>query len=304
MSKREHRSGIYSIGQIGTNRLYIGSSADISNRWYIHRRELRLGRHHSPFLQNAWSKYGPDAFEFCILEECHPVELLQFEQEYIDFLNPIFNVCPIAGSRRGAKATERGLANIRAAHAKLAALRTHCPHDHEYTKENTYFGRKDERICRTCNAERVSKIYASETTEQRESRRERAKKQAQREHEVEARRQYALSHKEEKRLYDQSRAELKAERDKARRALITDEERAIKNEYKRTYYYANKDKILDQQHKLYRDSHPEPVPATACKKGHLYTNTNFRIWQGKKLCKICRASSKRAYLDRQKQSVG
>jgi hypothetical protein len=54
-------------------------------------------------LQNAWNKYGEQAFVFEILEECEPIKeaLLSLEQHYLDMLRPEFNICPKARSRQG-----------------------------------------------------------------------------------------------------------------------------------------------------------------------------------------------------------
>lgn len=38
--------------------------------------------------------------------------------------------------------------------------KTHCPHDHEYTEENTSFDRKGSRCCRMCKRLRERKRYA------------------------------------------------------------------------------------------------------------------------------------------------
>ncbi|HEX5125660.1 MAG TPA: GIY-YIG nuclease family protein [Rhodocyclaceae bacterium] len=62
--------GIYAIRRIGTNDCSIGYSGNIPRRWGEHRRKLRRNKHSNPYLQNAWNKYGEDAFEFIVLEEC------------------------------------------------------------------------------------------------------------------------------------------------------------------------------------------------------------------------------------------
>ncbi|WP_217269810.1 HNH endonuclease signature motif containing protein [Neobacillus endophyticus] len=38
-------------------------------------------------------------------------------------------------------------------------LKTHCPHGHEYTEENTYTSNRGKRNCKTCNRERTRKAY-------------------------------------------------------------------------------------------------------------------------------------------------
>jgi hypothetical protein len=87
------------------------------------------------------------------------------------------------------------------------ALTTHCPRGHEYNEANTYINKKGKRICRACNALRVSAIYADETPEQREERRQRVSEShaAHRDERLAKMREYVLAHKEEKRRYDAAR---------------------------------------------------------------------------------------------------
>ena len=60
-------SGIYKINNIITNKIYIGSAVDISNRWAVHKYQLRNKLHASKHLQNSWNLYGEDSFKFEIL---------------------------------------------------------------------------------------------------------------------------------------------------------------------------------------------------------------------------------------------
>ncbi len=78
--------GIYEIVNLadGKATAYVGSSQDIEYRWGNHRSALRGGRHDNPRLQNAWNKYGEDAFVFSVLEEVGGDMLLIIEQEYLD----------------------------------------------------------------------------------------------------------------------------------------------------------------------------------------------------------------------------
>lgn len=48
--------------------------------------------------------------------------------------------------------TARGLAPIRS--IERARRKTHCPHGHEYSPENTYVTKAGARMCRTCLRER------------------------------------------------------------------------------------------------------------------------------------------------------
>lgn len=61
------KSGIYAIRNITTNQYYVGSSFNIKKRWRDHRWHLNHNKHHNSYLQNAWNKYKPEAFEFIIL---------------------------------------------------------------------------------------------------------------------------------------------------------------------------------------------------------------------------------------------
>lgn len=303
---RQRVSGIYVIQQVGTDRFYIGSSRDVVVRWKEHRVKLTAGNHHSPFLQACWKKHGPLAFTFDLLEECSLDELIAKEQEYLDAFAPSFNVCDKAGRPPGwDKWSEASKQRFRLKRKELAALITHCPAGHQYDEANTHLNKRNKRICRPCAAVRMSATYATETAEQTEARRQRMKAyyDGTREERQAKMREYAAGRKEEKRAYDQSRAELKAERDRARRVQETPEQRAHRLELKTSDYQKHHAQRLAAMHANYRKNHPEPQPATACKNGHAYADDSFRMWRGKKLCKVCRAQTKRAYRERVKVSA-
>lgn len=108
-------SGIYAIIHEASGRIYIGSAVNIRDRWRGHRGSLNRGTHHSRHLQNAWSKYGGDAFSFSILERCDRAILILREQVYLDEVGPAFNVCPTAGSSLGRHPSPECRAKIAAA---------------------------------------------------------------------------------------------------------------------------------------------------------------------------------------------
>lgn len=81
---KEKISGIYKITNKINGKFYIGSSQNISQRWYDHKRELRHDRHCNKHLQDAWNKYGEENFSFEIIEECDIEELSKKEQLYIE----------------------------------------------------------------------------------------------------------------------------------------------------------------------------------------------------------------------------
>lgn len=108
-------SGIYEIRNVINGHIYIGSAVNVTKRWNLHICELKKERHHSGHLQNAWNKYGSDAFEFSIKELCPKEDLIVREQHFIDTLFPEYNVCKVAGSHLGMKRSEETREKISAA---------------------------------------------------------------------------------------------------------------------------------------------------------------------------------------------
>lgn len=104
------KPGIYKIEHIGSGKLYVGSAIHIGRRWGLHLRRLRKCNHHSAKLQNAWNKYGADAFVFSILENVdNPENLLEVEQKWLDLTNAAsrgYNMTPTAGSLYGFRQSE------------------------------------------------------------------------------------------------------------------------------------------------------------------------------------------------------
>lgn len=106
------KPGIYTITNTENGHVYVGSAVNVVQRWRAHRSELKYGAHHSPYLQRAWQKHGESAFLFKKILICAPEHLLMFEQRAIDVLKPIYNMCPIAGSRLGSKHTPESIAKM------------------------------------------------------------------------------------------------------------------------------------------------------------------------------------------------
>ena len=80
--------GVYKITNTVNGKIYVGSSKDIKNRWYQHKKKLNEGKHGNTHLQNAWDLYGRDSFVFEIIEECLPESQFEREQHYLNALNP------------------------------------------------------------------------------------------------------------------------------------------------------------------------------------------------------------------------
>lgn len=77
-------TGIYSITNRINNKVYIGSSKDIKNRWEKHIRDLNKNDHHNSALQSDWIKYGQDNFKFSVIQQCDEIDLKYIELEEIN----------------------------------------------------------------------------------------------------------------------------------------------------------------------------------------------------------------------------
>ena len=94
--------GVYRIRHLDSNRCYIGSSATgLASRWSQHRSALKKQTHDSPYVQNAWNKYGAHAFVFEVLLYCDPENCLMYEQIALDHYQPVYNIRKVAASNMG-----------------------------------------------------------------------------------------------------------------------------------------------------------------------------------------------------------
>jgi hypothetical protein len=75
--------GIYQIINKQTGCRYIGQSEIPNKRRTKHWTYLRGGYHGNPPLQQAYNKYGEDAFIFEMIEHCEPDQLLKREAYWI-----------------------------------------------------------------------------------------------------------------------------------------------------------------------------------------------------------------------------
>ena len=129
--------GIYSIKHIASGKEYIGSSINIKTRANKHRQLLVRGAHHSPYLQRVFDKHGQDALTIEVLVICDPLNLLMYEQRFIDGLAPVFNGSKSASSpvQRGQKLPEQWRERAQAAVRKRYAdgfTVIHPPRSKEY----------------------------------------------------------------------------------------------------------------------------------------------------------------------------
>jgi len=64
MAKSRKVIAVYEIRNTVSGKFYIGSSANLYERWRTHKNKLRAGTHPNPKLQASWSKHGEEAFVF------------------------------------------------------------------------------------------------------------------------------------------------------------------------------------------------------------------------------------------------
>lgn len=76
MSK-SHTPVIYRIRNVVNQKFYVGSTINMKERARTHRNKLRAGKHHTPYLQAAWNKYGEECFVFEVIEEVGSIDELQ-----------------------------------------------------------------------------------------------------------------------------------------------------------------------------------------------------------------------------------
>jgi group I intron endonuclease len=105
-SEKKKGGVVYKITNNIDGKFYIGSTNNLIKRYYTHIYDIRSGRNTCVKLIRAVNKHGEDNFKFEIVCECSTNEILKTEQQYIDNLDPHYNIAKIAGSNLGIKRTE------------------------------------------------------------------------------------------------------------------------------------------------------------------------------------------------------
>jgi group I intron endonuclease len=76
--------GIYQITSLIDNKIYIGSSVNIKQRWKRHLSQLRNSKHSNILLQRIYDKYGETNLQFSILLQCDKECIREKEQYFLD----------------------------------------------------------------------------------------------------------------------------------------------------------------------------------------------------------------------------
>ncbi len=83
----------YKITNTHNGKFYIGSTVNVSNRFAVHKYQLKNGIHGNHLLQKDASELGVDCFYFEVISlHQSEDELIPAEQHLIDTLNPDYNI--------------------------------------------------------------------------------------------------------------------------------------------------------------------------------------------------------------------
>lgn len=113
----QRQSGVYILRCIPENRIYIGSTNQTFRaRFSNHYKFLSSNKLANKKLQEDFNKYGKDNFEFEILGVYNEQESVKYEQEFIDKLQPYYNVIKASNNSKtnlGRKFSESHINKIR-----------------------------------------------------------------------------------------------------------------------------------------------------------------------------------------------
>ena len=103
--------GVYQVRNTANGKLLVGASVDLPSILNRHRAQLRMGGHPNRALQKDWAEFGPEAFEFEVLDTLTPPErpgydpsddLRALEALWLDKLSPFgergYNTQPKRGA--------------------------------------------------------------------------------------------------------------------------------------------------------------------------------------------------------------
>jgi len=66
--------GVYCIRNTANGKSFVGASIDLPSIINRERAQLRLGVHYTRQLQKDWNEFGPNAFEFEVLDTLTPTD--------------------------------------------------------------------------------------------------------------------------------------------------------------------------------------------------------------------------------------
>jgi group I intron endonuclease len=143
---KQRISAVYEIVNVINGHRYVGSATYLPSRWEEHRRTLRLGTHHSKYLQRAWNLYGEEAFEFNIIVYVPPMSVARIEDIIIYEEHPEYNMKVRAGSTYGKIFTDEHILNLSLSHMGHTISEEHRLKLIEVNTGNTYTKGKKQNL--------------------------------------------------------------------------------------------------------------------------------------------------------------
>lgn len=114
--ENKNKAGIYRWTHKESNKSYVGSAIDLSNRlknYYNLSYLERAIKKNNSIIYRALLKYGYSSFTLDILEYCNKSSLIEREQYYLDLLKPKYNILKFAGSLMGFKHSKEAIERMR-----------------------------------------------------------------------------------------------------------------------------------------------------------------------------------------------
>jgi len=110
-------SGICAILNLVSGKYYVGSAANLYQRWHGHKSLLKHNKHDNSYLQRSWNKHGQQNFMFVVIERVEKDCLVQREQYWIDETKCHnksigYNLRLLATSNLGIRFSDEGKQNI------------------------------------------------------------------------------------------------------------------------------------------------------------------------------------------------
>jgi len=107
LQDNKSKSGIYRWVHKATGRSYVGSSVNLTNRFYTYYNlKVMLKSSSSSIIARSLLKYGYSGFKLEIIEYCEPDKCLEREQYYLDSIQPELNILKNSTSRLGVNHSE------------------------------------------------------------------------------------------------------------------------------------------------------------------------------------------------------
>lgn len=65
-------AGVFQIRNTANGKVFVAAGVNLNGKMNSHRAQLEFGSHRNTALQDDWNTFGPDSFEFAILDFMEP----------------------------------------------------------------------------------------------------------------------------------------------------------------------------------------------------------------------------------------